>query len=147
VLETKFRTHMKTIGRVISSGAFAKLRKATVRLVMPVRLSVCPPVRPHGTSWLPLDEFSWKLMCTVRKCVQKIEVSLKSDNNDGYFTWRHFRSYLAQFFLAWELFQAIVQEETKTHIVCSTYIFPFEYTRNAVYDIMWKNIGRRWQYV
>jgi hypothetical protein len=38
--------------------AFAKLRKATVSFVM----SVCPSVRPHGTTRLPLDEVSWNLM-------------------------------------------------------------------------------------
>ena len=35
-------------------GAMAKLRKVTVKFVM----SVCPSVRPHGTSRLPLDGFS-----------------------------------------------------------------------------------------
>jgi len=34
-------------------GAFAKLRKATTSFVM----SVCPSVRPPGTTWFPLDEF------------------------------------------------------------------------------------------
>ena len=35
-------------------NAFAKLCKATVIIVMPVRLSVCPSVSPHGTVWFPL---------------------------------------------------------------------------------------------
>jgi hypothetical protein len=39
-------------------SAFAKLRKATNRLVMFIRLSVLP----HGTTRLPLDEFSWNLI-------------------------------------------------------------------------------------
>jgi len=34
-------------------GAFAKLRKATISLVM--------SVPPHGTTRLPLDGFSWNL--------------------------------------------------------------------------------------
>jgi len=38
--------------------AFAKFRKATVSVVMSVRLSVCP----HGTTRLPLDGFSWNLI-------------------------------------------------------------------------------------
>ena len=37
-------------------GAFAKLRKATISFV----LCVCLSVRPHGTSRLPMDGFSWK---------------------------------------------------------------------------------------
>jgi hypothetical protein len=35
-------------------GAFAKLRRATIRFVMSVRPSICP----HGTTRLPLDGFS-----------------------------------------------------------------------------------------
>jgi hypothetical protein len=36
-------------------GAFAKLRTATICFVM----SVCPSVRPHGTTRLPRYGFSW----------------------------------------------------------------------------------------
>jgi hypothetical protein len=43
-------------------GAVAKLRKAIISFVMPVRLSfflsVCLSVRPHETTRLPLEEFS-----------------------------------------------------------------------------------------
>jgi hypothetical protein len=42
----------------VLSGAFAKLRKATISFVVSVRPSVCP----HGTTRLPLDGFSWNLM-------------------------------------------------------------------------------------
>ena len=38
--------------------AFTKLRKAITSFVM----SVCPSIRPHGTTRLPLDEFSWNLL-------------------------------------------------------------------------------------
>ena len=41
-------------GRVLSFGAFAKLRKATISYVM--------PVNPHGTARLPLDEFPLNLV-------------------------------------------------------------------------------------
>jgi len=43
-------------------GAFAKLRKATISFVMSVRLSVLPSGRPHGTTRLTQDRFSWNLM-------------------------------------------------------------------------------------
>jgi len=39
-------------------GAFAKLRKTTISFVISVRLSF----RPHGTTRLPLDGFSWNLI-------------------------------------------------------------------------------------
>jgi hypothetical protein len=37
-------------------GAFSEFRKATISVVM--RLYVRPSIRPHGTTWLPLDGFS-----------------------------------------------------------------------------------------
>jgi len=75
-------------------GAFAKLRKATISFIMfvrpSVRPSVCVPVRSYGTTRLPLDGLSWKLMFEYffRKCVEKIQVSLKSDKNNGYLALR-----------------------------------------------------------
>jgi hypothetical protein len=48
-------------------------------------LSVCL----HGTTRLPMDEFSWNLILGIfRKYFEKIQVSLKSDKNNGYFTWK-----------------------------------------------------------
>ena len=48
-------------------------------------MSVCP----HGTTWLSLDGFSWNLTFECfSKNVEKIQVSLKSDQNNGYFKWR-----------------------------------------------------------
>jgi hypothetical protein len=57
-------------------GVFAELRKSAIRFVM----SVCP-----HTTWLPLDRFGWVLIFELffRKCVEKIQVSLKSDKNNG----------------------------------------------------------------
>ena len=59
-------------------GAFAKLRKAATSIVM----SVCP----YGTTRLLLDGFHeiWNFENLARK----IHVSLTSDKNNGYFTWR-----------------------------------------------------------
>jgi hypothetical protein len=53
-------------------GTFAKLRKATVSFNYD-----CPSVRPHGTTRLPLDRFSWNLVLEhfFRKSVEKIQVS------------------------------------------------------------------------
>jgi hypothetical protein len=54
-----------------------------------VCLSVCPSVHVHGTTWLPMDRFSWNLVMSIfPKSVQRIQVSLKYDNNNRYFTWR-----------------------------------------------------------
>ena len=59
---------------------FAKLRKATISLVMFVPLSV----HPHETP-LPPDG--------CRKPVVEIKLSLISDKNNGYFAWRRLYIY------------------------------------------------------
>jgi len=50
------------------------------------------------------------------KFVAKIQVSLKSDKNNGYFTWRRMYIYdnILQLFLEWEMFQTKAVEEVKT---------------------------------
>jgi hypothetical protein len=42
--------------------AFTKSRKATISFVMPVRPSVRPPARSHGSIRLALDGFCWNLI-------------------------------------------------------------------------------------
>ena len=74
-----------------SLDAFAKLQKATISFVMSASLSsVQPPsVRPYGPTRLSLLQFSWNLVFEhFRKIFQQIQVSLKSEKNNGYFTWR-----------------------------------------------------------
>jgi hypothetical protein len=60
-------------------------------------LRVCPPFRPsvcpHGTALLPLDGIWINLISIYEKSVEKIQVSLKSDNNNVYFTRRRFHIY------------------------------------------------------
>jgi len=72
------------------SGAFAKLREVTSSFVV----SVCPSVRPQGTTRLPLDGFTRNMIYEdFSKIVEKIQTSLKRDNNNGYFTWQHVYNY------------------------------------------------------
>ena len=56
---------------------------------------------------------------------------------NGHFTWTyiHLWSYLAQFFLDWEMFQTEVAEKARTHVICST-IFPRKSCR------LWDNRDR-----
>ena len=73
-------------------GAYAKLRKAEYWL-----RHVCPSFRTsvHGKTLLPLVGFSWKWYLSIfLKSVEKIQVSLKSDNNNRYITWRPIYSIL-----------------------------------------------------
>jgi len=62
-------------------GAFEKMRKATISFVM----SVCPSALknsvPIGQIFMRFDVFFF-----FRKSVEKIQVQLKSDKNNGYHT-------------------------------------------------------------
>ena len=74
-------------------GAFAKLRKATISFIMSclsVPLFLRLSVRPRGTTRLPLGGFFYEIfyLGMFRKSVEKSQFSLKSDKNNGYFTWR-----------------------------------------------------------
>ena len=58
-------------------------------LVLSGLRQVCLSVRPHGTTRLPLNRFHEIWYSNVfRKCLEKLQVWLKSDNNNGYFTWK-----------------------------------------------------------
>jgi hypothetical protein len=126
-------------------GAFAKLRKTTISLVMSVRLSICP----HGATRLPLDGFSWTFMLVdfyehsclrifmnihAGRFIVKIHAwgffenplsKFKIHSNRTRITGSlhedqyTFLSYLAHFFLEWEMFQKKVVDKIKTHICCS----------------------------
>ena len=51
--------------------------------------SLCSSVRPHGITRLPLIGLLWNVIFGIfRKPVRKVRVSLESDKNKGYFTWR-----------------------------------------------------------
>ena len=61
-----------------------------------------------------------------RKSVEKIQVSLISDKNKGYFTWRPmniFGHISLSSFLEWEMFQRKAVEKIKTRILCSVNFF------------------------
>jgi len=61
-------------------GAFAKLRKATVSFLMTVSPSVhMEQLGSHRTDFYDIQEF-------LEKYIEKIQVSLKYDKQNGYFT-------------------------------------------------------------
>ena len=55
-----------------------------------VRPSVRPPTRPHGKTRLQLGGLLWYLIFEgfFWKSVEKFQISLKYDKNNGYITWR-----------------------------------------------------------
>ena len=61
-------------------------RKATISFVMSVRPSV--RIEQLGSHWTDFDETRY--LNFFRRLVEKIQVSLKYDHNNGYFTWKRF---------------------------------------------------------
>jgi hypothetical protein len=124
-------------------GSVCKIAKATISFVLAGWLSV----RPHGTTRIPLDRFSWNFILSVfGKCVEKIwqEYCVLYMNSN-----KHLWSYLAQFFLEWKMFQTKVVEKINTHLMFNNFAFE----NCVVYEIIWKNIyilysrtGHRWKY-
>jgi hypothetical protein len=68
-------------------GAFAKQRKGIISFVMYVCQYVCVSVRPEGTTAISTGRILMKLdiISIFPKSVEKIQFSLKSDKNNGYF--------------------------------------------------------------
>jgi hypothetical protein len=64
-------------------GAFEKLRKATISCVMCMSVCLSARMQQLSSHWTDFYE-TWNLSI-FRKSVEKIQVSLKSDNNNGYF--------------------------------------------------------------
>jgi hypothetical protein len=109
------------------------LRKATISFV----LSVC--MEQLGYNWTDFHEvFIVQLLS---------KISLKSDMNNRYFTWRRIYIYdnLAEVFLKWEMLQTKVVGEIKTHCVFSNFPKIVSFVRQC--GKMWrKQRGHRWQY-
>ena len=120
-----------TVRPVPFLDAFAKYRKVTVSFVV----SVCLSVSPHGTIRLPLVRFSWNLIFEhFRYFFEYVEVSLTSDKNNGYFTWRPI--YIACWILRMRNVSGRIYRENQTHILYSISFLE----KCAVHEIMWKNI-------
>jgi hypothetical protein len=83
---------------------------------------VCPSVRQHGTTWLPLYKYSWNLYLSIfRKSFDNIQVSLKSDKNNRYFI---FLTISRSFLISIEMIQTKAVDEIKKHILCPiTFLF------------------------
>ena len=65
---------------------FTKLQEATISFPMSVHLPVCPFVcmEQFGSHWTDFHEIGY--LSIFRKTILKIQVSLKLDKNNRYFT-------------------------------------------------------------
>jgi hypothetical protein len=93
-------------------------------------------VEQLGFHWTDFHEI-WYL-CIFRKSAKKIQVTIKSDKNNGYFTWgrRCGYEYLAELLLAWEMYQKQVVAKIKTHILCSVTCVCLKLC------LLWDNVGK-----
>ena len=81
------QTWNKTV-QILFLGAFAILRKATLSF----GVSVC--IEQLGSPWTDFDEILY-LGIFSKICWEKIQVSLKSENNNKHFAWRSMNIYSA----------------------------------------------------
>jgi len=112
---------------------------------------LCPPARMEqlGSHWPDFHEI-WYLSI-FRKSVEKIKVPLRSDMNNGYFTWRTI--YFLITFHSFLLGMRNVSNKSCTVSHNTPFLFNsvFSFENRAVYEIMWKKIwyswtGHIWQY-
>jgi hypothetical protein len=110
-----------------------RIAKATVSLVV--------SVRPHGTTGLPLDGFSWnfifeyfsKICWEISSFIKKMTRITRTLQEDQY----TFLSHLAEFFLEWKMSQTKVVDNIKTQILALVTLF---FENRAVYELMWENM-------
>jgi len=110
-------------------GAFAKLQK--MRL-----LASCPPARnnsaPSGRIFMKFDTEYFSKICRESSRINKIwQEKLVHYMKTNIHLW----SYLAHFFLEWEMLQTKVVEEIKN----DNYV-QFFFENRIFYEAMWKNI-------
>ena len=84
-------------------------------------------VRPHGTAWLPREEFTYNLIFEYffRKSVEKIQVLLQSNKNNGYLAWTQMYILIISpsiILRKRNISDRFVEKITK-HILFSNYIF------------------------
>jgi hypothetical protein len=115
--------------------AFAKLRKATIGFVMSVRPSArMEQLGSHGTDF---HEVSY--LRVYRKYVHKSHVSLKSNTNNKYSTWRR-STFMVSYWILLRKRNASdksCRENQNTHFVFGNFFF---FLNRALYERMWKNI-------
>jgi len=80
-------------------------------------VSVCLSVHQSeqlGSDWTDFHEISY--LSIFSKCIRKINISLKSDNNKEYSALKsvYIFLYLAHFFLEWKMFQPKEGNSTNT---------------------------------
>ena len=110
---------------------YIKLRKATISFVMSVRLSI--HMQQLGSHWTDSNEIWYPSI--FRKSFEKTRVSLKSDNNNGYFTRRPMYVFFivsrTVFLRMRNVSDKRCSENQNAHVI---------FNHRAIHEIKWKNI-------
>ena len=119
------------------------MRKSTISWVMSVRQSAWNNSAPTGRIFMKSDVWAFFENLSWIFKFHYIRATMKGTVREDQYT---FLSYLAHFFLEWEMFQTKVVDKIKTHIMYSVTFF----YNSAVYEKMWKIFpsrrGHRRQY-
>ena len=118
-------------------GAFAK---ATVSFVISSSVRLYVSVCPYEKTRFPLEKVPWNSIFEYfLKSVEIVQVLLKSDKNNGQFTWISVYIYGSMSLnCSWNEKTSV--ENIKPHILCSATFF-FSPENHAVYEIMSKNMA------
>ena len=109
--------------------------KSAISFVMSVRLSV--RIEQLGCHWTDFHEISY--LKIFRKSVEEIQVSLKSEKNNGYFTWRSMYNVDHISLISFQnekCFRQNCGENQNTHFVFSNFFFPRKSCR------LWDNVEK-----
>jgi hypothetical protein len=119
-------------------GTFAELRKASVIFVTSVCLSVRKPAR-NNSAPTGRNLMKFNFLIFFENLPRKIQVSLKSDKNNGYFKWRPVYIMMISSRIHHRMRNVSDKrctENQNTHFMSNNF---FSKSR-AVYEIMWKII-------
>ena len=116
-MSNEFEFHTHGWYKVLS-GAFAKLRKATICFVMSVRPSI--RLEQLGSHWTNFYE-NWYASLFFEDILRKFKFHSNTTRKRILHmkTFSHLWQHLAESSLEWEMFQIKVVEKIRTHILCS----------------------------
>ena len=122
--------------RSILLGTFAKLWKATICFIVCVCLSIHPTVRKEQFACRGRIFKKFYILIFLKNCQENSSfIKIWQEKQVLYLkTSRYFWSYIAHFFLEWEMFQTEVVKEIKTHFVFNTFF------RKS--SILWNNVEK-----
>ena len=140
-----FMSHLKVFRRVYKiAKSYCYLYHISLSVGSSVclffSLYFCPSVRPHETTWLPPDGFSWTLIFEdFREIYRENSSPVKCNKNNGYIRRRPLKFMIVFHWVLLRMRNALDKfvEKIKTHILLSITFFS---ENRAAYEIAWKHM-------